>query len=103
MVEKNCPAIVHKCLPSLADKHLASYKGETETRLFGLKQGDLFDLDGHLLHDDGIRSWVKDNLVGISEDKGRDALAALLPALKDVQDQVGGKASEFFCRVDYGR
>ncbi len=37
------------------------YKGETETRLFPLPNGGLFDFDGHLLHEDGICVWPEED------------------------------------------
>ncbi len=84
-------------LPDAAStEKLKSYKGETETRLFGLPEGGIYDLDGHLLHEDGIRLWVKDNLKGKTDKERRDALAALLPALKGIQSEVSVAASEFY-------
>lgn len=46
---------------SKAKEHLESgYKGETETRIYGLPKEDFFRLDGHLLHEDGIQTWPED-------------------------------------------
>ena len=93
----NCLPVVRECLLRQADIHLKSYKGETETRLFGLPENEkFFELDGHLLHEDGIRSFVKDNLTNKTEDERRAALAALLPALKGVQQEIGKPATEFY-------
>ena len=72
------------------DERLRSYKGETETRLFGLpREKDFFKLDGHLLHEDGVVAWCKENDV-------TDRRESLLSALKAVQKASGGRPSEFY-------
>ncbi|HFB98636.1 MAG TPA: type III-B CRISPR-associated protein Cas10/Cmr2 [Bryobacterales bacterium] len=71
------------------EKKLKSYKGETETRLFGLPEDDFFKLDGHLLHEDGVAAWCRENGV-------EDRREKLLSALKRVQKASGGRPSEFY-------
>ncbi|MCP4185408.1 MAG: type III-B CRISPR-associated protein Cas10/Cmr2 [Hyphomicrobiales bacterium] len=75
---------------------LKSYKGETETRLFGLPPASLYDLDGHLFHEDGVRLWVKENLKSKTDDQRNAALDALLSALKGIRKETGKPASEFY-------
>ena len=81
-------------LPETA-KGLKNCRGETETRLFGLPQGGIFDLDGHLLHEDGIRLWIRENeshLASPGSEQDR-----LLKALKKDQKLLDGvAASEFY-------
>ena len=80
-----------------ADENLdVNFMGEAATRLFGLPANGLFRLDGHLLHEDGIRAWPADELVGGTADKRDRARQDLLAGLRDIQKHVGGPASEFY-------
>jgi CRISPR-associated protein Cmr2 len=56
----------------------AGHMGETETRLYGFPDGSLFDLDGHLLHEDGLRAWLGEGL------KNEQARGAMLAAMKEL-------------------
>ncbi len=67
------------------------YMGETETRLYGLPETGLFNFDGYLLHEDGIRAWPED---GLKEGGAREAL---LGALQDLRKASSTAApSEFY-------
>ena len=94
-VEKSVSEDARNSYPALADKlGLRSYKGETETRLFGLPQKDFFKLDGHLLHEDGVVAWCKENITDDgNRQKAREALQKRLKALRDAS---GGRPSEFY-------
>ena len=90
-----------KALPDTAKRHLKSgYKSEKRTALYGLPADELFDLDGHLLHRDGIVSLTKEWL--FTDEAARKAAAkALDAALVNLAETVGapGKpvfASEFY-------
>jgi len=67
------------------------FKGETETKLFGLPKNGLFKLDGHLLHQDGIRAWNVEDLK-----EGESTRKKLLAGLKAIKKKTGGSASEFY-------
>ena len=94
-VEKSISGDARNSYPALADKlGLRSYKGETETRLFGLPQRDFFNLDGHLLHEDGVAAWCKENIS--DEGKRKRAREALQQKLKALRDASGGRPTEFY-------
>ncbi len=80
-----------------ADKNVSGdFMGEYHTKLFGFEKNGLFKLDGHLLHEDGIRAWKADDLNGDDDGEKAGSRKALLDGLKDIQDKVGDKASEFY-------
>lgn len=66
--------------------------GEYHTRQFNLPEHGFFKLDGHLLHQDGIKAWPADGLV----DDPAAARTRLSDGLKDTQKKLGGAASEFY-------
>ncbi len=68
------------------------YMGEYHTRHFNLPEHEFFKLDGHLMHQDGIKAWPADGLNG---DAGT-ARERLSKGLKAVQEKLGGMASEFY-------
>jgi CRISPR-associated protein Cmr2 len=88
-------------LPDLAEKHLGrDYKGETRTALYGLPDDELFTLDGHLLHRDGIVSLTKERFPDDGADRKKAAkdLDAALVDLAAAVDPPGKPvfASEFY-------
>ena len=90
---KVIPAKAHGDYWANADAHIdKGHMGEFHTKLFGLPGQGFFKLDGHLLHQDGIKAWPDD---GLNVDAAT-ARTALLDGLKDVQKRVGGSASEFY-------
>lgn len=85
---------VRKAHASQAEQDVGGgFKGETETRLFGLPREAFFTLDGHLMHKDGIASW---------EDRRTekrltvDKINALQESLGRVQNALDAPASEFY-------
>ncbi len=72
------------------DNVKSGFKGETETQLFGLLNNGIFDLDGHLLHQDGIATWK--DFKGEKENEKE----LLLKDLNKIQKEIGGAASEFY-------
>lgn len=79
-----------------------SYKGEMETKLFGFPEKEtFFQLDGHLLHQDGILTWDKDGLTGADKELSRKNLLKahrdLLNAFpKAISKEANTAPSEFY-------
>lgn len=67
--------------------------GETDTELFGLPSSGVFNLDGHLLHEDGIRSWKQE---GVSSSKLLNGYQSLVRWISEASPGSKAKPSEFY-------
>lgn len=73
--------------------------GETDTKLFGLPKSALFfRLDGHLLHEDGIRAWKQEgvNTGKLLEEYGRLVSKISKETASKSGPKVKAKPSEFY-------
>lgn len=77
---------------------LKEYRGEIETRLFNLPVSQASSLDGHLLHEDGIRSWPNNLVRGVDASTKNANRAKLLAAHKALREKLKGKngPTEFY-------
>lgn len=72
------------------------FMGETATKLFDLPRQGLFKLDGHLLHDIGIVSFVKERFADEESNAAETARSKLLAALNATAKAIGEGGKPIF-------